>query len=357
MWRLRSTGVAVLAAILAAACGGGGGGSTSVGPAPPAAPTRVQISMANQDTVARAAIASIQPFTSLTAVSVTPSPAAGMAGKASTSAQERSNLMRLTLQAIDFGVVRPAAAGIAHPLATVTSSEPCQLGGSVTATVDDRDNSGTLTAGDALTLSFVQCSDWANQSINGGITFAFSSVAVTPSTMDVTGSMAFQQFVQVDGAASLSMNGGLSFTLLETMEANGIRDYGSYTVSGSGLTVGSSGGALGFTDTFSYREGYAVTVDEFMPNVPGFSNTYAVTASGSFSSGVLGNELALTTPQPFQMIGSDAYPREGQLMISGHADTKLGLTVTSSTQVRMEVCDDGDGVWEGTKMVDWSWLM
>lgn len=355
MWRLRSATIAVLATVLAAACGGGGGGS-DVTPPQPAAQTRVQISVANQDTVARAAIASILPFTNLSSVGIAPSPAPGMAGPAGSAfTAEPSDLMHVTLHAIDFGVARPA--GIARPLATYSASEQCLLGGTLTAIVDDRDNSGTMSAGDALTMSFVHCSNGMNQSINGAITFAFASVDVTPSTMDVTGSMSLQQFVQVDGAASLSMNGGLAFAIRETMDANGIRDYGTYTVTSSGFTVNSSGGALGYTDTLSYREGYAVTVDDFVPNVPGTPETSVVTADGDFRSGMLGYDLSLTTSQQFRLIAPDEYPREGQLMVNGHANTKLGLTVASSAQVRMEVCDDGDGVWEGAKTVDWSWLM
>lgn len=359
MWKFRSSCAAVLAAILAAACGGGDDGG-SVTPIVPPPPSLVQISMANQDTVARAAIASILPFTSVSAVGVTPSPPRVTAARANGAPdRERSLLMQLTWKAIDLGFARNVAVppNVARPMATHSVSEPCQVSGTMTLTWDDRDNNSTVTPGDTLTLSFVQCSDEPNTSINGVMSMLFSAVSAAPATTDVTGSMTFQQLVLIDQGASFSMNGGVSFHVSETPATNGVNEYGSYAVASDGLTVANSGSAVGYSDTFSYRPGYTVTEQDFVPNVAGIAGTSTLTADGNFGSSTLGGDLSLSTAQPFQLIDPDQYPRAGQLNVTGLSNTKLGLAATSSTQVRMDVCDDGDGVWEGTKMVDWTSLL
>jgi hypothetical protein len=343
MRRYHPTYAAILAAILVGACGGGGDGGGSV--APPAEPPLVQISLTNQDTVARAAVASIMPITSVSSVGVTPSAAA-----------ERSALMHLTIKALHAGIVRKASAppDMARALATASATEPCPVSGTVTVTVNDADDSGTLSPGDSMSMSFVQCRDAATSSIDGGMTFAFSSVSMTPTTLDAAGSIAFQQLLLIDEAASFSLNGAVSFSINEAPVTNGVRDVGSYTIADAGLTVSNSGSAAGYADTFTYRAGYTVTEDDFMPNVPGVVGTSVMTAAGNFHSATLGGDLSLTTPQPFRLTEPDENPAQGQLIVAGMNNTKLGLTAISNSQVRIDTCDDGDGVWEGTKTVDWS---
>lgn len=357
MLKLRSSYAAVAAAILAAACGGGddGGSVNQISP-----PALVQISMANQDTVARAAIASILPFTSVSAVGVTPSPPRAAAARANgDSYREGGLLTQLTWKAIDLGLARNQAtpSNIARPMATYSASEPCLVSGSVTLTVDDKDNSGTMTPGDTLTFLFVQCSDEPNSSIDGMMSMLFSAVSSTPTATDMAGSMSMQQLVMIDQGATLSMTGGVSFHVSETPVTNGINQFGSYAVASEGLTVTDSGSAIGYADTFTYRPGYTVTEQNFFPNIVGSPETFAVTADGSFGSATLNGDLSLSTVQPFQLVDPDQYPRAGQLNVAGLNNTKLGLTAASNTQVQMDVCDDGDGVWEGTKMVDWTTLM
>lgn len=337
----------ILAAILLGACGGGGGDGGTVIP-PPAEPPLVQISLTNQDTVARASVASILPITSVSSVGVTPSAAA-----------ERSALMHLTIKALNSGVVRHASAqpGMARALATATVTEQCPAGGTMTITVNDADDSGSLTPGDSMAMSFVQCRDAATSSIDGGMTFAFSSVSMTATTLDAVGSMAFQQLVMIDDAASFSLNGGVSFSINETQVTNGVRDIGSYTIADAGLTVSNSGSAAGYVDTFTYRAGYTVTEEDFTPNVAGVFGTSVMTAAGNFHSSMLGGDLSLTTPQRFRLAEPDENPAEGQLMVAGMSNTKLGLTAVSNAQIRIDVCDDGDNAWESTKTVDWSLVM
>jgi hypothetical protein len=174
---------------------------------------------------------------------------------------------------------------------------------------------------------------------------------------DITGSISFQTLAMLDQGAGLTLNGGLGFRLTDTLLTNGIDSLGTYTV-GSGLTAIATGG---LADTFSYRAGYTVTERDFAPNMPGIATTEAISASGRFGSAALGGDLDLATLQPFKSsyitTEGDIYPTEGQMTATGLDSTRVSLTATKTSQVRMDVCDDGDGEWEATKMVDWDWLL
>jgi hypothetical protein len=365
MWTSRSRFAAIAVAALAAACGGGGDGGGGVSPQ---LPTYVTISAANQDTVARASIASILPFTGVPLLSTSPSPPRATTAEASGSAAHgHTGLTYLALRSVGIGYPQPPSAptGIARPLARHQDTLLCLVSGSWTRTFDDNDNSGTLSAGDALSVLFVQCSDGVGSTINGGMAMSIASYSETPATADLAGSMTFQSLAMVDEGVSFSLNGDVGFSMNLALGTNGLDARFSYTVASGGLTVVDSGSAIGFADTFSYRAGYTVTERDFTPNaqaiLQGIPWREELTASGDFGSVVLGGDLRLSTAQPFKFVWTDPegdnFPNEGQLVATGLNSTKLSLSATQTSQVRMDMCDDGDGAWEGTTMVDWGWLL
>jgi hypothetical protein len=205
--------------------------------------------------------------------------------------------------------------------------------------------------GDTMTMSFVQCRDSTDMTINGSVLLTLASATAT----DLAGALTLQQLVVAGAGSSVLMNGALSFAVSETALSNGVRDLATYTVAGTGLIVATSGGT--YTDTLTYRAGFSVTEDDFVPNAVGASGISVITANGNFRSNALGGDLALTTAQAFRLTDPDPGPREGQLMIGGLNNTKLGLTAVSNMQVRMDLCDDGDGAWEATKTVEWTTLI
>lgn len=349
MRTFRASFTAIAIAFLAVACGGGGDGGGDVTPPPP---TDVLISAANQDTVARASVASIMPFVNV--------PVAPGAAQAST-AGPLGGLAQLALGSIKSGIGQsaPTPDGMARSLTVFQETLPCAISGTFTAVLNDRDNNGTISAGDSMSVSFNQCVDDIGLTINGGLSMVISGYELSPVQENMMGSMTFQALTLVDPTGSLSMNGGLAFRLeaRQTTEATFL--FSSYVVgSDVGLTVSKQGGSGGLSDTFTYRE-YVVEVSSSTSSVSG-AGSETITANGRFHSQALGGELSLRTITPFAFSFTDAAaasPSTGQLTATGRNNTALGLTATGTVQARMDMCDDGDGAWEATKMVTWDSLL
>jgi hypothetical protein len=355
MRTFRASFTAIAAAILAVACGGGGdGGSGGGGDVSPPPPTSVLISAANQDTVARASLASIVPFLNV--------PATPGAAQAS-AVTPRGGLAQLALRSFKSSVRQPAPtpAGMARPLALYQETIPCTISGTMSVVLDDTDNNGAISAGDSISMSFNQCNEDAGSILNGGLGMVIGSYSLTPSAEGMSGSMTFQSLTFVDPAGSFSMNGGFAFSINVTQTMSGAEMLGSYTVGSAGLTVSKQGGSAGLSDTFTYRAGYTVSDRDYISSVQGSSSWEVMSASGTFRSETLAGELTLTTMTPFRSdytdTTADIYPTEGQLIATGRDNTKLGLTATATVQVREDMCDDGDNAWESSKMVTWDWLL
>lgn len=352
MWTSRSRYTAVAAALLAAACGGGG----DDGPAPPPPPSLVKITMANQDSVARASIASILPFVNVPVLTASPSPGRVTMAMAHATARPDDGMNQFVKRSLAMAA-RPAAPEAVRALTTYVGTDTCIVSGTVTVTINDNDENGLLSAGDSMSWAYSQCSNEPGSSVNGTMTFGIGAVSITPTVEDVSGSLSFQSLAMLDQGTGLTLNGGLSFRLTDTLLTNGIDSLGTYTVGAGGLTAVATGG---LADTFSYRAGYAVTERDFAPSMPGIATTEAITANGRFGSAALGGDLDLATLEPFKSTyistEGDVFPTEGQMTATGLDNTRIGLSATKTPQVQMDVCDDGDGVWEATKMVDWDWL-
>jgi hypothetical protein len=352
MWTSRSRYTAIAAALLAAACGGGG----DDGPAPPPPPSLVKITMANQDSVVHASIASLLPFVSVPVLNASPSPERvttamphGMAQATGLNAFVRHSIGLAT---------KPMPADVVRALTRYVGTDTCAVSGTLTVTWDDNDESSALSAGDTLTIAYAQCSETVDTRVNGVMSMSLATVSISPTVQDITGSMSFQSLAMLDQGDGLTLDGGVGFRLTDTLLTNGIDSLGTYTVGGGGLRAIATGG---LADTFSYRAGYSVTERDFTPNMPGIATTEAISASGRFGSAALGGDLDLATLQPFKSswitTEGDIYPTEGQMTATGLDNTRVSLTATKTSQARMDVCDDGDGEWEYTKMVDWDWLL
>lgn len=365
MWTFRSSYAAIAVAALAAACGGGGDDGGSINPQPP---TYVTISAANQDAVAHAAIASILPFTSVPLLNASPSPGRATTAAASVFAPEgHTGLTYLALQAVSYGYKQSPATptGIARALARYRDTGPCAISGWVTVTIDDNDDNGTYSAGDVISVSFDQCSNWVGSIFNGSMTMSIASFAATPTAAEMTGSMTYQSLAMIDDGVSLAMNGDVGFRMNAASTTYGVNEFYSFTVASGGLTLIDSGSAIGLGDTLFYRPGFTVTERDFIPNpqgiIQGIPWTEELSASGDLGSSVLGGDVSLTTVQPFKSVWTDPegdiFPNEGQLVATGNNSTKLSLSATATSLARMDMCDDGDNAWEGTKMVEWGWLL
>jgi len=326
------------------ACGGGGGDST---PAPTV--TAVAITSSNQAKVARATVdgglaltqsQGLQATDRATALSVKASPSPARIGAIETAIRRALGSM--------FVQRRTMASADARPAVASSTTDSCDASGSVTVTVDDRDNSGTISSGDTLALAFAQCKDSADDLLDGTMVITMSNVASSTSTrLEFTGSLAFQQ-VSVDlGQTSASINGSVTLSALETSASLQM----SLSVGSGGLTVSASWPT--FSDTIVYEAGMQIATTETMTS----PSTMTVALDGALTAASIGGRVTVTTPQAFAQLESAAYPHAGQVLVTGASGSKLRITVIDITQLQLELDADGNGAYEATTIVPWSTLL
>lgn len=346
---------ALIATLLVAGCGGSAGGSSDS----TAARASVAITSANQDAVASAALnAALGGGSAGFAVplgTVDRSTAATAGGTtAGAAASLRIRLIELAVGSAfaplqEGGAIKTAMA--ARPQALLTRTEACAAGGSITVTLNDADNSQAASAGDSASVSLSQCRPSASELVNGAINFTYTTVSVTSTGANVAATLSFSDL------RAQSPDGIYSITGAVTLSAT---RQGSVTT--AQLVVAAGGLALTAT-TPTYSESLtlggaltlAVTADNAaIPPGGGAAGLTTVQISGAVSSNRLaGGTIVIATPVPVKAYESDPYPREGQIVVTGTANSKLRLTAVSTSIVRIELDANGDGTFESS--VDRPW--
>lgn len=326
---MRFSALGLLAAALAG-CGGGGGGD--------APPGNVDVTAANQDALARASMVAVQGGPTGSSLGI----AGG--GRASPAAAVAAAGMRRVL-AVTLTGGRKAIAAVAPP-----RQVDCAISGNATGTLDDRDNSGSVTVGDVLSLSFNACSDVAGEVLNGSMSATYTQIVRLPLTVGAAVVVANLGLSEANYSASI--DGGFDFTYAEP----------SATVSTIRLAVPNAlalrARTPAYSDTVTLLDGYSVDsrydAAALPPGsgVPGLTTT---TASGAVASAAAGGFVRVTTLQPMLQYDIDAYPRSGQLDVVGK-NGSLQATVLSTAQVRIDLDADGNGAFDGSKIVAWDQL-
>lgn len=244
-------------------------------------------------------------------------------------------------------VVAQAKAALRRPLAggewlvgvTETFTESCTGGGSVSTTLDVA-NPEALTAGDTFTLTFSNCSE-GGASLNGVIRMVFSSISgdldaypytfsatVTTTDLRVTG----------DGS-TLTSNGSMTLTLSSSGDDNEEAD-----VSISSFHVrGSMAG-----------EAYEQTLTNYALRWAIQGQRMTQTVAGTLTDSALGGSLVVATPTSVKQNLAEAYPYEGVLTGTGANNSRVRVTVLSSTTgVRVELDADGNGSYETSEDLGW----
>jgi hypothetical protein len=333
-----------LVALGVAACGGGsgggggGGGSSSSGTVVPTA----VISNSNQGVVAQdtttGSFAPLMGAQSLTGVDVSNDSAIFAAVR-----EQIDNLPQYMAQAVS----QPHVAGVVS-----SSTSSCTLGGSLSASVNDADNSSTVTAGDSVTITANNCV-LAQGTISGSMTLAVGSwsgsLTSSPPNYNMSLTISYSNFNLVASSYTSSLNGSMSTT---------IRAVGNYTqyasVSATSLTASATFLGVSRTRTLSnYTASY-----QRAPDANYVSHT-DYTVSGALSSSGLGvaNTFTFSTVTPMRVLGAQTYPSSGQVVITGASNTRLRLTALSNTQVQEELDANGDGSYENTSVVNWNTLL
>jgi hypothetical protein len=329
--------------IFLAACGGGGGGSPAA-----VAPT-VTITAANQGTVTRATIDGTQALGAskpLEQLDRATAQSLGNGAQAAGIGALRVAIRRAVVAAF-LPQHRATIASAARPAATGASIDSCETGGSVTTTLNDADNSLSVSSGDSLSLTFTQCTDAAGDTVNGTMAFTIGTVtSAAAGNVQFSGGLAFQHVSVTSGTRSAEIDGSVGVGAAITATSFQL----ALTVGASALTVDAS--APGYLNTIVYDPDMRLTV----ATTEGTVEQTQVTLDGSFTASSIGGRVLVSTVQPVRQIATDAFPSSGQVVVTGATGTHLRVTALDATQVQLELDADGDGVYERSGVLTWSSL-
>jgi hypothetical protein len=325
---------ACLIAALATGCGGGGGEDI------PPPPELLQITTGNQLAVARATASIFVGLGGLSDVGIIGSSAGP---RASAAAGATKQALGRAVQAARAGDARM------RPLATYTVTDGCPAGGSISITIDDRDNNGLPSAGDLMTMTFSDCRESASTLVSGGVSVDISSASET----QLSGLFTFAQLAVVDGDNSFTTNGQANATYSETTDPAGtLTARTTMSVTAAGFITAIS--VPGYGDTFTNDPNFSATWIDVMPmNGPGYTTSALM---GKVHAASLGGRIILDTNPPVHVWSTESYPDSGVVLVTG-LQSKLRMTVLSTTTARLELDSNNDGTYEATRDVPWSELL
>ncbi len=226
---------------------------------------------------------------------------------------------------------------------SVTVDIPCDTSGTASVTLNDADNSGSLTAGDSFSIAFSNCLDNSSDQMtsNGVMSMVVNNVNGDPETdlaWNVGITVTLNNFISSGGGSSNSANGDFSLAIATTDSVNF-----TGSISGSSLTISESG----VTETLS---NYIISFTSNDAN-----SVYTINSSGTVSSTALDGSVQFETLTTF--VGIDPnYPHVGVMKITGANNTSLILRVTDNTTVQLEIDEDGDDINDQIISTQWAML-
>lgn len=323
-----------------AACGGGGGDNG--GQIPPMGD--VDLGAANQASAARAAAVAVQGGLAITTT--------GLTGGGSQGAARVALLLqsagRKAAMALSTARKRPEG------LIDVSFLFSC-ASGTVSATLDDRDNSLSATPGDVLNASFGNCQvdSSSDELLNGALTATYTNVVQSPLTVGATVVVNNLRDSSQQSGRSVTLNGGFT---LNYVEPNASTSTTQITVPNA-LSV-QVGHPL-YQDTVGLQPGYAIRLFDDLATPPGAGSGGRTTIEvlGKVSSTRVGGIFDVWSQPPgLDLWDVDRYPRSGQVLLQGR-NGKILLTVLSNTTVRLELDANDDAVYESSQDVPWDSLL
>jgi len=226
---------------------------------------------------------------------------------------------------------RPLAAGALAVGAVFEETFPCAGGGSVTERLNDADDSGDVSVGDGLRLTFVNCVEEGVTS-NGVLAFKLTLISEASTGAKVT----FENLVINDGTDTLESDGGFDLTVTQNP---GVSE--RYQIAGDTLASTLNGDRHTIT-------GFVGSADS---DFAASTVTYTFTGRVTDSSNNVSVNAETVTAFVAQM--ADDYPGSGTMRSTGAANSQALLEALSSTLVRISADPEGDGSF--TAPVEWSW--
>lgn len=318
------------AALALGGCGGGGGDGGGSATAP-------KMNSSNSVAVASRAYSVADALYSTGSAA-----ASAMKSVGGSSNGVRLNLAEFAVRRLlNLGAGSAGGGGIVGK-AIVSDSGPCPLGGTISLTANDADDSGTLTSGDTGSITFTNCVDADGVRYDG--TFSFSNLSYTGSSVTPSQTLAatftFSNFRATLNQDSASVNG--DFTVQAAI--TNVTPYSlDLAVSGTKLVLAENN----WTETLTQ---FSASV--FIDITAG---TYAYNIAGAISGTDLPDTITLATPRTLAgSIGS--YPTMGAITATASDGTAARLTVNSAASVAVDLDGNADGVFESSQTMTWAQL-
>lgn len=314
--RIAAVGVA---AALLAACGGGGGG----GGEPPIVVQKIDLTVANHDIVAHAVVGGALGIGGADI---------GLAGGMGAVVQSR---MKQATQSIK-----------ARPMLAASETAACDLSGTFTLTIDDRDNNGMPSPGDVITFVFNQCSNTPNEMVDGAMSLELTNVL---SATDLDGRATFTALLTEDRHSNQVHSVTLDGTMLAAYRAQSSSSETMRLTTEGEFTVGLVTPV--FSDTVTLAPGFVQDVaDDYA------AKRSVSTVTGDLKSASAGGWVSVKTDAAVVAYAGDRFPRSGRLQVNGQRG-ELHIIAVDSMSVRCDLDDDNDGEIEDSSTESWEWLV
>jgi len=298
--------------------GGGGGGGASVGIA---ASDPVTVTAANAPDVAGSTLGATDGLTGNSDGALVLVPAA----VGQTQSVQINIVDTIIEQAKRAPSIFPDDPSGVMPAATQSLDQNCDSG-TLSGSFNDADNDLTLSTGDTVNMTANNC-NFGGVIMNGSI--SLSNVIVTGDSFAPPYSMQFTL-----QATNFSVSAGGETAVM----------------SGDGTISESSNDGINFTSSFS-GNGIAITAGSESLTLTNYNiqetenqatGAYSLSISATISSSGLGGSVTVTTDIALTGVGT-FNADSGQITCVGAGNTSVTLVVVDSTNVQLEVDQDGDG--------------
>ncbi|WP_233800700.1 hypothetical protein [Paraburkholderia sp. HP33-1] len=332
----KSVFAGLFSACLLVACGGGGGGTSASNSSSNSnsAATGVITTTNAQDAVAYA-YSGVQDLG--TQSSTGASLAAGVSIETPTAGLISASLSQL-YKGLGVQPVNNLVAGV-----TTGSSASCASGGTISVSVTEA-TPGIVSNGDSMTITATNCSE-NGEVINGQLAYGFSNISGTigsSTAWSATLTLNYTNLTLQSGGVTIGANGDMSlgYNQTDSQDATAV-------VSGSSLQMNltQSGGTV---------ISRTLTAYSFNGSISGSTNTSSANFTLTGSSPALGSvNYTVKTTTAFQAV-SGANPSVGSMTVTAANNSTATLTAIDSTNVRIDIDSNGDGVIDQTINTTWA---
>jgi hypothetical protein len=227
--------------------------------------------------------------------------------------------------------------------ASISTTEQCTGGGTLTIVENDVNGNDLPDAGDSASITANNCL-FQGSTLNGGLQLVVNAFSGNINTLPISATMTltFANLTAQSAAASSTGNGTMVLSLNAPTSS-------SQTVSLKSTQ---------FTSTSTYGGAtYSRSLDDYTVFVDANTTSSKTSAAGTLTSSAFDSKsVTIATPKPFVRTFTQRYPASGQATATGANGAMVRVTAVSSTQVLIELDADANGSFETSVTKLWSEL-